>query len=84
MRFLRDKVSDISPNKKGKISNNSKGKETTPLPEAKKRATKSNKGETMGAIPLLTPREGTSATLLKNPSVVEKLLEGVIPLVDKE
>ena len=65
-----------------------------PLPKAKKRVAKSSKGASMGAIPVLTLGEGTSANLttileprasiLKNPTMVEKLLEGVIPPADKE
>ena len=42
----RDEAPDFSPNKKGK-TDDSKGKETMPLPEAKK---KSNRGVSRGTI----------------------------------
>ncbi|GFZ17514.1 ubiquitin carboxyl-terminal hydrolase-related protein [Actinidia rufa] len=87
----RDEVPDISPSKKG-----SKGKGAIPPPEAKK-AAKSTTTSSVAAsrrTPIVAPGEGTSASpdgvlgpqasMLENPVVAEKLLEGVIPPVDKE
>ena len=64
------------------------------LPETKKRAVKSKKVESMGATPVPILEEGTSVnpgailgprgSMLGSPSVVEKILGGVIPPVDKE
>ncbi|GFY85266.1 hypothetical protein Acr_04g0000040 [Actinidia rufa] len=65
-----------------------------PLEAKKKKVMKPRRTGSMGAKPVLAPKEGTSAnpdhvlwpiaSILENPSVAEKLLEGVIPPLDKE
>ncbi|PSS08050.1 Transporter MCH1 [Actinidia chinensis var. chinensis] len=64
----RDEVPNISPSKKGKIADDSKGKDAMPPPEPKKKMTKSSKATSRGT-PIVTPKEGTST----HPSDVGKL-----------
>ena len=89
----KEEVLDMSPNKKG-----SKGKGIMSSPKAKKKVAKSkatsSKAASKGATPRVALREGTlanpghvlglRASMLKNPTVAEKLLEGVIPPIDRE
>ncbi|GFZ02403.1 hypothetical protein Acr_15g0010110 [Actinidia rufa] len=80
----RNEVSDISPSKKSKTIDDSKGKETMLPPDAKKKATKPIKTTSMG----VKLREGTSvnpcdvlglnASMLENPTAAEKLLESMV------
>ena len=82
------------PSKKGKAADNSKGKEATLVPEAKKKVVKPNNVVSSKVTPASKLREGTSASLgtvlgpstsiLSSPSVAEKILRGVIPPADKE
>ena len=63
-------------------------------PEVKKKTANSDKRTSIGAILVLTPGEGSSAnpgdilgpntSMLENPTVAKKLLEGVIPPFDQE
>ena len=79
---LRDEVPDITPTQKGKLA-------ATPPKEVKRKATWNFKKTTTAAL-----REGTSAnpgillgpkaSLLGSPSMAKKILEGVIPLSNKE
>ena len=87
-----DEVPDSSPNKKGKLVDESKGKETMPPPKARK--AKFNKLASREITRSVAPGEGTStkpgdvlrprASMLGSPSVAEKIWGGVIPLADKE
>ena len=94
----RDKMPDITPTKKGKSAFDTKNKGTISPSGAKKKAmwkfkTPPSKATSTLASVVATV-EGTStnpkaflgalASMLENPTVVEKLLERVIPLVDKE
>ncbi|GFY87309.1 hypothetical protein Acr_05g0009480 [Actinidia rufa] len=87
---LRDEVSNIPLNE-----SKSKEKEALPTPVAKKaKLTTSSVSVTRGTKPTVAPREGISANLgaflgpgasmLGNPSMVEKILLGVNLLADKE
>ena len=77
----QDEVLDISPSKKGKSMADSNGK------GAMSKVT-SSKVPSKGAVPIVAPREGTlanpgnvlglNASMLKNPIMAKKLLEGVI------
>ena len=90
----QDEVPDFSPSKKGKTTADSKGKETMPPPEAKKKTAKSSKAKNRGVTPAMVPEQGTSsnpgdvlrlnAFMLESSAVAEKLLEGVITPFDKE
>ena len=82
-----------SPNKKGKVVDSSKGKVATPVPEAKKKVKPANvaiseatstirPGE--GTLASLGTVLGTRASIMSSPSVVEKILSGVIPPTKKE
>ncbi|GFZ02290.1 hypothetical protein Acr_15g0008980 [Actinidia rufa] len=83
-----------SASKRGKVDDGSKGKGVDREPEGKKKATSPTNAPTTPATASSRPGEGTSATLgavlgptasiLGSPSVVEKLLRGVIPPADKE
>ena len=83
----RDEALDISPSEAG-----SKGKETMSVPKAKK--AKSSKLVSKEALRSTAPGEGTSTkpggilrpkvSILGSPSVVEKILAGVILPADKE
>ncbi|GFS29095.1 hypothetical protein Acr_00g0005340 [Actinidia rufa] len=83
-----------SPSKTGKADDSSKEKGVDSGPEGKKKATSSSKVLATLAAASSRPGEGTSANLgtvlgptasiLGSPSVVEKLLRGVIPPADKE
>ena len=57
----RDEIPVVSPSKKGKVVDDSKGKETMPSCEAKKKATKPNKTTSMTATPVFALGEETSA-----------------------
>ncbi|GFY89061.1 hypothetical protein Acr_06g0010010 [Actinidia rufa] len=91
----RDEVPDILPIKKVKSTVNSKGKGTTSPHKAKKKfkltpsktASKGPRlvvvvGEGTSAIP--SDVLGLTASMLDNPTMVEKLLERVIPPFDRE
>ena len=56
----QDEVFDISPSKRGKIADDSKGKDAMLLPEPKKKVVKSNKAISKRTH-LVAPGEGTSA-----------------------
>ncbi|GFS31428.1 hypothetical protein Acr_00g0017220 [Actinidia rufa] len=83
-----------SASKKGKVDDGSKGKGVDREPKGKKKATPSSNALPIPATASSRLGEGTSATLdaalgptasiLGSPSVVEKLLRGVIPPADKE
>ena len=95
---LQDEVLDISPIKKGISTTDSKGKKAMSLPETKKKRSKSkatlSKATSKEATPTVASREGTSdnpdnvlglnASMLENPAVAKKLLEGMIPPFDRE
>ncbi|GFY80650.1 hypothetical protein Acr_01g0004590 [Actinidia rufa] len=53
----------ISPNKKGKTDEGSKGKESAPVPEAKKKSTHPGDVSCSRATPSPRPRDGTSTNL---------------------
>ncbi|GFZ15902.1 hypothetical protein Acr_25g0003110 [Actinidia rufa] len=80
------------PNKKGKTAADPKGKETAPPPEAKKAKPRNAaipKGTPvpkLGDGPSANPSTvlGPRASILEGPSVIEKILSGVVPPVDKE
>ncbi|GFZ09274.1 hypothetical protein Acr_20g0010820 [Actinidia rufa] len=88
-----DEMPDIMPTKKGKKASDAKKKGTMSPLEDKRMAT-SSKAESKGEIPIMVPEEVTSAylgavlglnaSILKNPTVAKKLLEGMIPPLDKE
>ena len=76
------------PNKKGEAVDSSKRKEAAPMPETKKKVKTSNVASSRATL-ASKPGEGTLASLgtvlgpkasiLNNPSGVEKILWGVIP-----
>ncbi|GFY91246.1 hypothetical protein Acr_07g0014420 [Actinidia rufa] len=86
-------TSNISPSKKVKKVYEDKKKRSSGKAPAKSRAT-SNAMASKGAAPAIAPREGTSAnpgailrlnaSMLENPAMAKKLLNGVIPPLDKE
>ncbi|GFY90757.1 hypothetical protein Acr_07g0009540 [Actinidia rufa] len=83
-----------SASKNGKVNDGSKGKGVDREPKGKKKATSSSNAPTTPATASSHPGKGTSANhsavlgptafILGSPSVVEKLLRGVIPPTDKE
>ena len=83
-----------SPNKKGKAIDSPKGKGVAFASEAKKEATMPSNVTCSRATSSLKLKEGTStnlgtglgrkASILGSPSIVEKILRGVIPPADKE
>ncbi|PSS17535.1 Histone like [Actinidia chinensis var. chinensis] len=83
-----------SPNKKGTVDDSSKGKEASQAPEARKKAVRPGNLTFSKATPSSSPGDGTSTNLgtalgpstsiLYSPSVVKKLLRGVVPPADKE
>ena len=89
---------DITPAKKGKITDNLKGKEAMPPPEAKKRATwrfRTSPSKAINALTIITTIGesssnnleyvlGPRASILGSTFVAEKILGGVIPLANKE
>ncbi|GFZ12704.1 hypothetical protein Acr_23g0010890 [Actinidia rufa] len=96
-KHTRGEVPDITPTKKGKLASDAKGKGTRSPPDVKKKATwrfktSLSKATTKSAI-VVAAVEGTSvnpvavlgpqASILNNLGVVEKLIEGVIPPLDK-
>ena len=82
------------PSKKGKAADNSKGKEATLVPEAKKKVVKPNNVVGSRVTPALNPGKGPLANLgtvlgpktfiMSSPSVAEKIVRGMILPVDKE
>ena len=92
-KCIRESLASL-PSKKGKVDDGSKGKGIDREPEGNNKATSSSKAPTTLATVSSLPGEGTSANLgivlgptasiLGSPSVAEKLLRGVIPLVHKE
>ncbi|GFY97727.1 hypothetical protein Acr_12g0002680 [Actinidia rufa] len=95
----KDEVPDILPSKKGKLASNAKKKgHILPLEEKKKGSsvkvpTKAKASSSKAAIKVAIGEStsvnpsailGLNASILENPAVVEKLLKGVIPPLDKE
>ncbi|GFS34419.1 hypothetical protein Acr_00g0033930 [Actinidia rufa] len=94
-KHLREDFASL-PTKKGKVADSSKGKETVTQPKLKRKAvaTKSCNMASSKATPVRKLGEGTSvspgiglgprAYFLASPSIAEKILSGVIPLVEQK
>ena len=88
-KWPQNGVSNISPNKKSKTTDGSKGKETMPSPDAKKvmkpimmarMEVKLGEGTSLNPGDVL----GLNASMLENSTMAKKLLEGVVHLFDRE